>query len=217
MLLSSCGARDGDAESSDREVLTGLSDNAAGSSEELGRLISIESCAELTPLVEPALTGAHVLDEDDVPESNYPGTGSPYSFSCSWMVPGEDDVIWVRGVAGWDGTSREDVLDVYSDERKLTTPKTDFGADNFMVLEDAHNWELGGEFTLHVLAPKPPYSAKTGWVTLRYLYGSGASTSKPYNGFTLGLIEKARDVLSDEIASDVLLAMLEPDVEPTNS
>lgn len=105
-----------------------------------------------------------------------------------------------------------DVRDVYPDERELSMTETEFGAENFLLLEGTDNWELAGDFTLHVLSPKPPYSAKTGWVTLNYSYGSGsASTSKPYNGFTQGLIDKARDVPTDDIASDVLLAMLEPD------
>src|SRR5690606_13666887 len=148
---------------------------------------------------------------DDVPESNYPRLGSIYQFSCTWIVPGGEDVVHVRGSADWDGTSRDDVLAALGEGREVAAQPTSFGADNFVVVEQEGKWELEGTYQLHLLSPVAPKSARTGWITLSYTYGSGFNLSQPYNGATQQMIDEARDVLSDQVAAQVLLALLEPD------
>lgn len=62
-----------------------------------------------------------------------------------------------------------------------------------------------------MLSPDPPRSAMTGWVSFNYNYGGGGdSTSKPCNGATQAMIDQARDVPSDAIATQLLLGMLDP-------
>lgn len=204
-VLAGCSGDDGSRDDS----LPGLdelgdTEPPGNSSGDALRLLNVESCAEIEPIVAPLLTGAHELIDERIENRGYPGPG-PYSFVCVWEADdGQLDRITVDGRAGHDSNSADDIRAFHPDAREITTDV------NLVLLESPDNWPLHGRFTLFVPAPDPPNTGPTSEVWVMYGYGGGAgSMSQPYNGHTQQLIDESRGVPDDATVRTVLVGLIE--------